>query len=128
MKKRATWAVRIVFAGLSTGSAFVACRHPAPMAPLPNEAPPLAQRPDIAKPPIGAPSTSVTPGRSAPAPSGSETHSDATGPTPMYQQLGAVPAAANVAPDAGIDGGADLPPLPDAGPTVLHDAGTPMRR
>jgi hypothetical protein len=28
--------------------------------------------------------------------------------------------------DAGVDGGADLPPVPDAGVPITHDAGTPM--
>ena len=55
-------------------------------------------------------------------------HSDAIGRASMYQRLGAVPAAATAPPDAAIDGGADLPPVPDAGPTVLHDAGTPLHQ
>ncbi|MDB4958837.1 MAG: hypothetical protein JWO36_6406 [Myxococcales bacterium] len=126
MHKPTRWIACVAVAGVMVA----ACRHPAPSPTVtPSEAQPLGQRPDIAKPPLGAPGTGATPAQHCEKPPCSEPR--AIHPTSMLKRLGADPAAANVPrlPDAGVDldGGVPLPPPPDASPTVLHDAGTPMR-
>ena len=133
MRKLSTWFLRISAGGLVAAGLVAACHETpsTPVTPMPREAPPLGDRPEITP---GVHEKSPTPQLSIPEQKSSDGGvqspaqpgplGEASGLRPQASALatlGAIPAAAAV--DAGIDSPVDLPPeVPDAGTTVLPDA------
>ena len=135
----------VILASLAASGLFAACRHhaPTPQQPAPRELPPMGPRPTpvepVPVPPIGVPSSSEP--HSAPAVT---IDAGVPGPTAMVEppqrmredsdsiigEDDETPRPASIKPDGGIlyDGGAPLPPVPDAGPMPgPHDARQPMK-
>jgi hypothetical protein len=151
VRRYASW----VLAG-AAACALVTCGRDAmrPVRPA-REAPPMGPRPAPPSGPVGTTPTAgeagdspiymppcgedkrcrldgghMDPGVTAPAERPPSSQLDL--PRAPVAQLDRVAERASVAPkqpvlDAGADGGAPLPPVPDAGPPIIRDAGQPMR-
>jgi len=114
----------VVVACLAASGIFAACRRPTPTPkqPVPRELPPMAQRPKRVDPlpvPLGTPTTQA-------AAYTLRTRVDRD--SLIGDDDEETPRPASIKPDAGIlyDAGTPLPPVPDAGPLPIRDAGQPM--